>query len=198
MGEAPVAAAAPGEGVGLSLNASTHSTTLRLVLRTQPRSQSVPREGEDASCPARGRPRPQPPSQADGVGKFPPTSLIIAAAGEDARCPEQGNGTDWPAWLEWVVEREGVIKSLTVRNLILASTVPKQVSTYSMCPGSGRLGQPSLTASLNWRIATPKHYRCAENIQHRAHDMPLRFRRRDANGCDRDGRAPPRSWARGS
>src|SRR5437899_3596661 len=102
------------------------------------------------------------------------------------------------AMLDWIVEGEGVIKSLTVRNLVLANTVPKQVSMCSMSHGSGGLGQPGPTSRLNRRIATLKHYRCAENIQHRAHDMALGFPRRDANGRARDGRAPSRSWARGS
>jgi hypothetical protein len=56
-----------------------------------------------------------------------------------------------------IVEREGVIKSLTVRNLVLASTVPKQVSTCSMSRGSGGLGRPRPTTRLNRRIATLKH-----------------------------------------
>ncbi len=29
-------------------------------------------------------------------------------------------------WLDWIVEREGVIKCITVRHLVLASTVPKR------------------------------------------------------------------------
>ena len=37
----------------------------------------------------RGRPRPQPPQQADSLGKSLHTASVIAAAGEDARCPER-------------------------------------------------------------------------------------------------------------
>jgi len=42
VGEAPVAAAAPGEGRWGELERASHSTALRLVLRTQPRSPLVP------------------------------------------------------------------------------------------------------------------------------------------------------------
>ena len=37
---------------------------------------------------------------------------------------------------------------------------------------------------------SPKLWRCVDRIQPRANDTAVGFRRRDADGCDRDGRAP--------
>ena len=75
MGEAPVAAAAPGEGRWGKLE---HVVTLVRAAAGPADTAALP------ACAARG----------------------------------QRSGTDWPAWLDRVVEREGVIKSLTVRDLI--------------------------------------------------------------------------------
>ena len=55
---------------------------------------------------------------------------------------------------------------------------------------------PSVGADFRRRVLNPKHFRSAERIRQRGHNIAVRFRRRDADGCDRKPESSPKKLGR--
>src|SRR6266568_5112560 len=109
-------------GQSKSMAAHTHQTSARLSAR-------LPWRKGQGKLGARlgATPQPQRRGTEQGVGvAWRVLHFGRAAAGpaDTTALPARaarGNGTDWPVALDWAVEREGVSKFLTVRNLVLRS-----------------------------------------------------------------------------
>ncbi len=73
------------------------------------------------------------------VGSGPRTASTLV--------PREGNGTDWAVGIDWAVERQEVIKFLTVRNLVLGASTAENQVVQAFFTASTFLCSPALVGS---------------------------------------------------